>query len=234
MPAYIAFTLYGPLQAWGEAAVGEIRGTASRPTKSGVLGLVAAALGIARDDDTAMAALHRDFAFSVRIDSPGEPLHDYHTTQSPVSRKGAVWPTRQRELAAVSLNTILSTRHYRADACYTIALRIRGGADPEQIVRAFRSPAYALFLGRRSCPPALPIRPVLIEAEDLEQAFAQVPVPSALEGLRPGTRIFYEDGDSAGRRLFLHQRNDRLLSSTRRTFAKRFEHEASLAPPEED
>jgi len=234
MARYLVFTLYGPLQAWGEVAVGEVRDSASRPTKSGVLGMVGAALGFERGDDEAMTALHEGFGFAVRVDSVGEALHDYHTTQSPVAKKGAVWPTRRRELGADKLNTILSTRYYRADACYTIALTTRGNIEPERIVAAFREPVHALYLGRRACPPAWPIRPVLVEADDLVGAFDRAPVPEALSWIKPGRQVFFEDARGRIEPLFRRQRFDRLTSSRRRSFGKRTEHEGRLPAPQEE
>lgn len=70
--------LAGPLQAWGYDSKFETRRTGREPTKSGVTGLLAAALGRKRDeaiDD--LLALH----FGVRVDKEGELLHDYHTVQ---------------------------------------------------------------------------------------------------------------------------------------------------------
>ena len=234
MTRYLVFTLYGPLQAWGEVAVGEVRDTAGRPTKSGVLGMVAAALGIARGDDAAMTALHEAFGFAVRVDDMGEALHDYHTTQSPVARRGAVWPTRRRELGADKLNTILSTRTYRADACYTVALIVRGGIEPDRIVAAFRAPVYAPYLGRRACSPAWPIRPVTVEAEDLVDAFEQVPIPKDLSWIKGSRQVFFEGDGGRITPLFRHDRLDRLTSAARRSFAKRTEHEGLLPSREEE
>lgn len=232
MPAYLVFTLYGPLQSWGEAAVGEVRSCADRPTKSGVLGLIGAALGISREDDGAMSTLHRNLGFAVRVDTMGTHIHDFHTSQTPTSRKGGVWPTRKRELEGERLNTILSTRHYRGDACYTVALRIRGDLDPTSIIEAFRKPAYPLYLGRRSCPPALPIHPVLLEAADLGEAFSLTPLPDQLSGMPPGRRVFFDEADVL-RVTFRHQRNDRLISSGRRTYGDRVEFEGLLPTPKE-
>ena len=50
MRDYLVFQLYGQLASWGDIAVGETRPSALTPTKSAILGLVAAALRLKRPD----------------------------------------------------------------------------------------------------------------------------------------------------------------------------------------
>ena len=171
MTAYAIFHLLGPMQGWGGIAVGETRAGEHHPTKSGVLGLVAAALGITREEENAHQQLHRDLGFAVRILHGGEPLRDYHTAQVPGERRGIHHTTRAAELAQPKLNTILSTREYRVDAWYAVALWARGDMDLQKIITAFKHPSFVLYLGRKSCPPALPVVPRLIEADNLGRAF---------------------------------------------------------------
>jgi CRISPR system Cascade subunit CasD len=174
---FVVMRLYGPLAAWGDIAVGEQRPTTPHPSKSAVLGLVAAALGIRRDDDAHHALLASGYRFAVRVDALGVPLRDYHTSQraDSVARLHHL-QTRRDELAdRQNRATVLSTRDYRADALYTACLHCRGMAaapQPAVIVAALKQPRFALYLGRRSCPLALPLSPRNIEAEDLSGALA--------------------------------------------------------------
>ena len=46
--AYLAILLDGPLQSWGFASRFQRRTTALHPTKSGVIGLISAAMGLAK------------------------------------------------------------------------------------------------------------------------------------------------------------------------------------------
>lgn len=122
--------LAAPLQSWGIDAKFERRGTQSIPTKSGVIGLVAAALGRRRDekiDD--LQALH----FGVRVDQAGTLLRDYHTAKSIKS-------------------AYVTHRYYLSDAVFLAGLEGEE-AHLKKIDKALRSPAFPLFLGRRSCPP---------------------------------------------------------------------------------
>ena len=173
----LVFRLQAPMAAWGDIAVGERRGSWSRPGKSAVLGLVAAALGHPRSETAAHAELHAALGYAVRVDHPGKPLRDYHTAQAPSAGRNARWETRRDELAGPKeeLNTILSERLYYGDPRATIALWRRdeaaSGPTLEAIAEALRRPVLVLYLGRKSCPPGWPLSPRILEAEDLPAAF---------------------------------------------------------------
>ncbi len=123
-----------PMQAWGIDARFERRGTERTPSKSGVIGMLAAALGMRRDEDiSALSALR----FGVRTDRDGRLLRDFHTARHPTDSKRAY----------------VTYRYYLCDAVFLVG--IEGDADMlSQLEDALRKPAYPLFLGRRSCPPS--------------------------------------------------------------------------------
>ena len=73
--------LAAPIQAWGSESKFDIRTTGREPTKSGVLGMLAAALGIRRDDTAALSAV-TSLRFGVRVDREGAYLHDFHILQT--------------------------------------------------------------------------------------------------------------------------------------------------------
>ncbi len=174
MPAFLLFSLWAPLAAFGDIAVGERRTGLERPGKSAVLGLVAAALGIDRTDEAAHRALHDGYGFAVRVDAPGTLLTDYHTAQVPPARRGRRWATRRAELAEPELDTVLSWREYRTDVRFTIALWPRQGAPypPAALAEALGRPAYTLYLGRKACPLGAPPAALIAEAPTLSQALA--------------------------------------------------------------
>jgi CRISPR system Cascade subunit CasD len=198
MRDYLVFQLYGPLLSWGDIAVGETRPSALTPSKSAVLGLVAAALGIKRPDTVAdetermacekqHAELAQGYGLGVFVQVLGSPLSDYHTAQVPSSGTGRnrkVFPTRRDELTwlpRADLNTILSRREYRQDAFCTVALWTKAEAPHSlrELRNALLEPRFPLYLGRKSCPLSLPLAPRVIEnAESLEKIFSrQFPWP---------------------------------------------------------
>ena len=112
---------------------------------------------------------------------------DYHTTQVPSSGSGRnrrQFATRRDELTAVprpDLNTILSRRDYRLDALYTIALWERPGAPRPlaELAARLHEPVFTLYLGRKSCPLALPLAAQVVTEDNIQHAMdnAQLPLP---------------------------------------------------------
>lgn len=194
MTEFLLFTLYAPLASWGEIAVGEVRGSWDRPSRSAVLGLVAAALGIVREDQEAHDALDEGYGVAVRLDAAGAPLSDYHTAQTVAAStvRKARPRTRAALLAAGEPETILSRRAYRQDALATIALWARPGArwPLAALAGALRRPAFVLYAGRKANALGAPLAPEVVAASTLAAALERrAPPPAALaaERLRPGS-----------------------------------------------
>ncbi|GAA3868773.1 type I-E CRISPR-associated protein Cas5/CasD [Saccharothrix violaceirubra] len=143
MPTSLALCFDAPLQSWGVRAAGILRDTAAEPTKSGVVGLLAAALGVHRDDGPSLAplaALH----LAVRVDREGIVERDFQTAQNV--------PTTQGK----GHRTVVSERYYLADALFLVVLE----GDPallEQIHATVDSPQWPVFFGRRAFVPARPL-----------------------------------------------------------------------------
>lgn len=236
MADYLLFRLYGPLAAWGDIAVGERRPTFTHPGKSAIIGLLAAALGIRRHETDRLAALAEGYGLGIRQDSAGEFLRDYHTSQVPPQRHAVVHRTRRDELDAESLNTILSTRDYRQDALYTIALWPWSEEAPHTLLElqaALQQPSFTLYLGRKSCPPALQLSPRIMAAENLKVAFDQIPaLDEFLESLKlPDTVTYYWEGldcvaagFSGEGAVMTEIRRDQPISRTRWQFMEREEY----------
>lgn len=128
--------LAGPLQSWGDSSRFTQRATANAPTKSGVLGMLAAAQGRRRTDPVEDLVQLR---FGVRIDQPGSLLRDFHTTHD-VNGKSKP----------------LSNRYYLNDAVFVAGLE-GDSATIELIAESIKKPRFPLYLGRRACPPDFPI-----------------------------------------------------------------------------
>lgn len=180
---YLLLRLYGPMASWGEIAVGESRHTAVKPTKSALLGLLGAALGINRADSASQQALTEGYQFAIQVVSIGQLLRDYHTAQAPDSVGKFLYRTRRDELVVGKqrLGTVLSTREYRTNAQAVIAVRAKDGArwSLQALKQALLAPKYHLYLGRKSCPLAAPLQPEVITAADYFQAL-QCYKPKAL------------------------------------------------------
>jgi CRISPR system Cascade subunit CasD len=233
MRKFLLFRLYGPLASWGEVAVGEQRPSAGHPSKSAILGMLAAALGIKREQEEEHRKLASTCHVAVRVDAPGEFLRDYHTAQVPPARHKIVYHTRRDELKSDDLYTILSARDYRVDACYTVTVW-KGDNDLsvslEDLCLALQSPKYVLYLGRKSCPVSLPLSPVLVEATSLKAAFEQVTWDGddILASLPSGSQLGYywekSQNDEAGMpATMVYLRRDEILSRRRWQYAERNE-----------
>lgn len=146
--------LHGPMQSWGGDSRLNTRSTERFPTKSALVGILAAALGLHRGESVeSLAAL----SLTIRIDRNGQIIKDYHTVgggypkgQRLKTAKGKGEEERTEETA-----TLVSERYYLADAAFTVAL----SGDDETITlcnESLQHPQWALSLGRRSCPPAEP------------------------------------------------------------------------------
>jgi len=136
MSSVLVLRLAGPMQSWGSSSRFTRRSTEAFPTKSGLVGLLAAAQGRRRSDPVEDLVQLR---FAVRVDQPGQLLRDFQTAH----RGDTAMP--------------LSNRFYWADAAFGAFLE---GPDDmiEALAQAIVRPVFPLYLGRRSCPPTLPLR----------------------------------------------------------------------------
>lgn len=126
--ATLLLRLAAPLQSWGSDSKFETRKTDREPTKSGVVGLLAAALGLRRDDTEGLARLN-GLRFAVRADQEGSLLVDFHTAKS-------------RDTSYVTY------RHYLQDAVFLAGLESGDEALLRELEAALRHPVYPLYLGR--------------------------------------------------------------------------------------
>lgn len=134
--AVLLMRFAGPMQSWGSRSRFTRRTTNGEPTKSGVLGLLAAAEGRRRTDPVEDLVQLR---VGVRVDRPGVLIRDFQTAVHEGARKTVAMP--------------LSYRYYLADAVFLVAVE-GPSVVVEGLSTAIRRPRYPLALGRRSCPPA--------------------------------------------------------------------------------
>ncbi|MET9254616.1 type I-E CRISPR-associated protein Cas5/CasD [Streptomyces sp. NPDC003717] len=190
----------GPMQSWGEHSSFNDRDTVSHPTRSGLIGMIASALGIPREDAVTAAAevTGADVSstrfgqlgalrFTIRHDRPGTRLRDFHTIGGGLPAHRTV-PTAKGGRRSPGLGTIVSERHYLADAVFTIAVTAAGAPDAARLTaacaQALAAPHWPLHLGRRSCPPGA----VFVLATDIADPVADLLTAVPLARPRPGRR----------------------------------------------
>lgn len=167
--AVLLMRLVAPMQAWGVRSRFSVRATELAPSRSGVIGLLAAAGGRRRTDSLDDLRVLR---FGVRVDQPGTVIRDFHTAMSLDGRSPMP----------------LSQRYYLADAAFL------AGVEGERTVlegldAVLRQPAFPPYLGRRSCPPSLPI-PMGLREGDLVTTLTDEPwIASAWFRSRYGNRL---------------------------------------------
>jgi len=153
-PYTLLFRLQGPMQSWGYRSRFDYRDTALEPTRSGVIGLICAAMGIARGEPISQFDVIR---MGVRVDKKGRPERDYHTAGGDrhEPREYGVIKADDRGLDAV-----VSYRDYLADASFTVGLQSDDIGLLDQIAASLRDPAWFLYLGRKAFPLTVPpLRP---------------------------------------------------------------------------
>ncbi|MBN6054469.1 type I-E CRISPR-associated protein Cas5/CasD, partial [Nonomuraea sp. RK-328] len=152
--------LTGPLQSWGEhSAFAAERDTQRFPTRSGLIGLFAGAYGMRRGEDLSR---FDELEIVVRIDRPGVPTMDFHTIGGGRVRQQTV-PTAEGGRRSVETATIVTRRHYLADACFVVG--VSGPPDGiDMLADRLAHPRWQPYLGRRSCPPDQPF--VLRQVDD--------------------------------------------------------------------
>ncbi|MCP4668866.1 MAG: type I-E CRISPR-associated protein Cas5/CasD [Deltaproteobacteria bacterium] len=154
----------GPMQSWGTRSRFQERDTEREPTKSGIIGLISAAMGI--DRDTAIDNKLLSLRIGIRVDREGTVQRDYHTTLAVLKSDKS------------GTDTQLSNRAYLADASFLVGLE---GDDYDLLCRIHKklaNPVWPTFLGRKAfvpCPPVY-LHNGLQENKPLEIALRNYPV----------------------------------------------------------
>lgn len=178
MLRYLILRLDGPMQAWGTHTFEDFRPCNAFPTRSGLLGLVGACLGLDRRDTEALEQLAMSIVFTVRADrevlrpeakapkaKAAVKLPDFHTVLSARKVDGSA-----------NKNPVVSRREYLFDAAFTVAIGAKsdGPITLNAIAEALHRPYFTPVLGRRSCPIARPLLDGDVEASDAKAALATV------------------------------------------------------------
>ena len=166
----LVLRLAAVMQSWGESAAYPYRDTAAHPTRSGLIGMFAAAQGRTREQalDPYLhlrqpgqpAPCHRDLVFTVRVDNPGTVYRDFHTAGGgrphEMGLRTAAGKYRPREKS-----TMVTWRDYLIGAVFTLAVQ-GPPALLAHIAATLEQPVFSPYLGRRSC---LPDEPLVVHAD---------------------------------------------------------------------
>ncbi|MGQ9706886.1 MAG: type I-E CRISPR-associated protein Cas5/CasD [bacterium] len=144
--ATLLIRLSAPMQSWGISSRFTERDTIREPTKSGVIGLLCAALGWTQDHELS-SFLPDNMLMGVRVDREGIVKRDYHITQKVIKSKGG------------AVDTVVSNRYYLADAEFLVGLQSDNIDFLLELKKAIENPKFPLFLGRKAFPPSIPIIP---------------------------------------------------------------------------
>lgn len=144
MASTLLLRLQGPMQSWGTTSRFDERDTQLEPSKSGVLGLLCAALGRDRSEPVEdLAAL----LMGVRVDREGVQMRDYQTATGVV-----IASSGKADLE----RTVVSPRYYLSDAVFLVGLE--GERKLLEVAHAaLKAPVWSLSLGRRSFVPSQPV-----------------------------------------------------------------------------
>ena len=153
-PGHLALYLDAPLQSWGYQSKFDRRTTLSYPTRSGIMGMLCAALGYERDDMVSLASLAR-LRMQVLVFQQQSRMTDFHTVGGGWDKK--VHPRNVvRKADGKPGSTVVTHREYLESARFGVVL----SGDREQlaiIADALKNPRWGIWLGRKACVPASPV-----------------------------------------------------------------------------
>lgn len=205
-----------PMQSWGTESRFTMRDSGLEPSKSGVIGLLCAALGRPRDASLSdLSGLH----MGIRVDKEGTLQSDYQIARHVLTSDGK----GEKE-------SVPSTRYYLADAAFLVGLGSEDLEFLQQIHYALQHPFWTLFLGRKAFVPSVPVwlKEGMRSGEDLESALKNFPwiYPWAKEKAPKEVRLVLEDPDGE------QYRNDVPVSFARREYTPRRVHTCFKEAPQ--
>lgn len=150
----VVLLLTGPMQSWGERAVFGQRDTLAHPTRSGIIGMIAAALGLARGADLSWAD---GLVVHVRADNPGLIMSDFHMVGGGYKPGTGMVTADGKPRGGGRPSGTITNRAYLADAAFAVTVHHDDDDLVDQIEWALGHPHWPPFLGRKSCPPTHPV-----------------------------------------------------------------------------
>ena len=216
---HLALLLDAPLQSWGHQSRFDQRTSLAYPTRSAMIGLLAAAMGIDRQDTKGLQEFS-DLEMTSYTFCQGPLLEDFHTI-------GGGWDKKKNPQHLVVKfdgkpgnkgkpgDTVVSRRQYLQETCFGVILKAPAGLA-EKIAAALANPRWGIWLGRKSCIPASPVLQGIFATH--EEALESLASHERLVGKKPlrvvrevadfdqGTDTLMDNPLDFGRRLFAPRR----------------------------
>ncbi len=159
---YLLLWLEGPLQSWGDDSRYGRRESLPFPTRSGVFGLICAALGKGGAQKEWLSE-HRYAGMTVLAFAPKEhaknvrQLRDFHTVGNGYDDsnpfESLFIPKTAAGKAAVGGGSKITYRYYLQDSCFAVILNL-SSSQCTPIADAIQQPVWMTGLGRKSCIPS--------------------------------------------------------------------------------
>jgi CRISPR system Cascade subunit CasD len=198
----VLLRLEGPLQSWGYDSNFDTRATGLFPTKSGIIGMICAALGIDREENVSEISKLR---VGVRIDRPGQLLWDFQTADTGEGDNGKYHYIFRKE--------------YLADASFLAGVEVVDDIAAAVLKDALLNPWYPLYLGRKNCVPAKPVFAGIADGR-LEEVLTTADLKGGVNVAH--FREIYLDGDPEDTDTEMHFENPVSFSRQHREFTPRF------------
>lgn len=167
--AYLALLLDAPLQSWGFSSRFQRRITGLHPTKSGVIGLISAAMGLAKgsaEERTMLPELSKLKMSSIAIprqqtnawtgettELAARRLEDFHTVGGGYDKETQRQSIPRKASGGPCDNPTVSRRQYLNDARFGVIL-VGDRFVLERAAAALQDPIWGVWLGRKNCIPA--------------------------------------------------------------------------------
>lgn len=219
MRDFLILKLHGPMQAWGEHTFEGLRPSANFPTRSGLLGLLGACIGIKRNNRKQLQQLADSVGMAVRVDERRKSrrdgksrtlrvvkMTDYHTVKD----------AREDYTGLKKHDTIQTWREYLYDAEFTVVLWNRSDATLsfDELETAIKRPLFTPYLGRRSCPLARPLFEARLKSSGVLEAFkgiaphggtiySEEKIGDRMKRVRD-VPLIHQPRQFAGRNLYIH------------------------------
>lgn len=161
---FLVLKLQGLMMSFGEGDHWDVRGTSHFPTKSFIVGLIAAGLGKDRSETNIIRKISSGISVACLEEKHPEFLRDYHT----------ILDTMLAD-AKMNENAVISPRHYLADGVFIVLIGIKNTLIKEMLLESLQNPVWPPYLGRKSCIPSAPIfNGEIINAKNDYEAFKQI------------------------------------------------------------